>query len=105
MDWCTRPPRLSRLCAVAAALTSGCRSPPPPPHLAPAAAPDAALADLAAAIGDAPVVALGEPSHAEGNMFETQARLVAFLHDRLGFTVLAWGAGLWSCETDAPHCG
>jgi erythromycin esterase-like protein len=37
-------------------------------------------------------------------MFAAQTRLVAFLHDRLGFTVLAWEAGLWSCETDATHC-
>jgi erythromycin esterase-like protein len=66
--------------------------------------PYADFAPLAAEIGDARVVALGEPSHAEGNMFETQARLVAFLHERLGFTVLAWEAGLWSCETDAARC-
>jgi erythromycin esterase len=37
-------------------------------------------------------------------MFEAQARLVAFLHERLGFSVLAWEAGLWSCETDSVHC-
>ncbi|HEY1697465.1 MAG TPA: erythromycin esterase family protein [Polyangiaceae bacterium] len=66
--------------------------------------PYADLAPLARAIGDARVVALGEPCHGEGNMFEVQARLVAFLHERLGFTVLAWEAGLWSCETDAAHC-
>jgi hypothetical protein len=27
-------------------------------------------------------------------MVEAQARLVAFLHERLGFSVLAWEAGL-----------
>jgi hypothetical protein len=42
--------------------------------------------------------------HAEGNIFEAEARIVAFLHERLGFTVLAWEAGLWSCETDSTHC-
>jgi len=66
--------------------------------------PYADLAPLGRAVGDARIVALGEPCHAEGNMFAEQARIVAFLHERLGFTVLAWEAGLWSCETDPAHC-
>ena len=76
------------------------------PVRSPVVTPDpyADLAPLVREIGGARVVALGEPSHAEGNMFAAQARLVAFLHDRLGFTVLAWEAGLWSCETDSTHC-
>jgi hypothetical protein len=44
------------------------------------------LAPLGRAIGDARVVALGEPLHATGNIDAYGAHLVAFLHDRLGFT-------------------
>jgi erythromycin esterase-like protein len=96
--------RAQLLGAVAVVVFVSCAHHTAPPPAAVTPDPYADLAPLAREIGDARVVALGEPSHGEGNMFETQARLVAFLHERLGFSVLAWEAGLWSCETDAARC-
>ncbi len=66
--------------------------------------PYADLAAIGSAVGDARVVALGEPLHAVGNIGAYNARVVAHLHERLGFTVLAWEAGLWSCESDPSTC-
>lgn len=53
------------------------------------------LEPLADAIGDARVVQLGEPSHGGGAAFAAKARLVKFLHQRLGFDVLVWESGLY----------
>jgi erythromycin esterase len=53
------------------------------------------LQPLKAAIGDARVVMLGEQSHGDGTTFLAKARLVAFLHQEMGFDVLAWESGLW----------
>jgi erythromycin esterase len=53
------------------------------------------LQPLKAAIGDARVVMLGEESHGDGTTFLAKARLVAFLHQEMGFDVLAWESGLW----------
>lgn len=43
-----------------------------------------------AAVGDARVVFLGEPSHGDGAAIALRAELVRALHDRLGFDVLAF---------------
>lgn len=48
---------------------------------------------LAAEIGPARVVMLGEPSHGEGNVFEAKIRLMRFLQQRLGFTTVAFESG------------
>lgn len=56
------------------------------------------LQPLAAAIGTARVVVLGEQSHGEGATFLAKGRLVKFLHERLGFDVLAWEAGEFNCQ-------
>ena len=57
---------------------------------------------LTAAIGDARIVMLGEPSHGAGAAFAAKAGLVQMLHERLGFDVLAWESGLIDLErTDA----
>lgn len=53
------------------------------------------LEPLRQAIGSARVVQLGEPSHGAGTGFEAKARLVKFLHARLGFDVLVWESGLY----------
>lgn len=52
------------------------------------------LAPLASAIGDARIVVLGESTHAEGTTSRAKARVVRFLHARMGFDVLAWESGL-----------
>ena len=41
------------------------------------------------------VVLLGEPSHAEGNVLEVKADVVRYLHDSLGFNVIAFESGFY----------
>lgn len=53
------------------------------------------LQPLKAAISNARVVMLGEPTHGDGTTFLAKARVVAFLHQEMGFDVLAWESGLW----------
>jgi erythromycin esterase len=53
---------------------------------------------LLAAVGDARIVMLGEPSHGAGTAFAAKVRLVRLLHERRGFDVLAWESGLIDLE-------
>lgn len=55
------------------------------------------LKPLGARIGAARIVVLGEPSHGDGAAFLAKSRIVKFLHQKLGFDVLAWEAGLFNC--------
>jgi erythromycin esterase len=56
------------------------------------------LEPLVDAIGSSRVVQLGEPSHGAGSAFAAKVRLIKFLHQRMGFDVLAWESGLYDVE-------
>ncbi|WP_236647157.1 erythromycin esterase family protein [Hymenobacter busanensis] len=56
------------------------------------------LAFLTQEIGDARVVMLGEPTHGEGNVFEAKARLLRFLHSRLGFNTVGFESGFYELD-------
>jgi erythromycin esterase len=53
------------------------------------------LGPIADAVANARIVQLGEPSHGAGSAFAAKARLIKFLHRRLGFDLLIWESGLY----------
>jgi erythromycin esterase len=53
------------------------------------------LAPIAAAIGGARIVQLGETTHGDGAAFTAKVRLVKFLHQHHGFDVVLWESGMY----------
>jgi erythromycin esterase len=56
------------------------------------------LQPLKKILGDARVVLLGEPTHGDGSVFLAKTRLIQFLHEEMGFDVLAFESGLYDCR-------
>jgi erythromycin esterase len=56
------------------------------------------LEPLKKVFGKARVVMLGEQTHGDGATFLAKTRLVKFLHQQMGFDVLAFESGLYDCH-------
>lgn len=53
------------------------------------------LAPLRQSLQQVTIVGLGEPIHHDGSAFKAKTRLVKFLHQELGFSVLAFESGFY----------
>lgn len=51
---------------------------------------------LAKSIGDSRIVMLGEQDHGDGSTFSVKSELVQFLHEKMGFNVLAFESDFYS---------
>ncbi len=49
-------------------------------------------------LSDKTVVMLGEPSHREGNVFSAKIRMIKFLHEQMGFNVIAFESGFFEVQ-------
>ncbi|UCH97757.1 MAG: erythromycin esterase family protein [Candidatus Aminicenantes bacterium] len=56
------------------------------------------LAPLVKVLGSVRIVQLGENTHGDGTAFLAKGRLIRFLHQVMGFDVLAWEAGFFDCR-------
>jgi len=56
------------------------------------------LMPLVQILGDVEIVQLGENTHGDGAAFTAKNRLIRFLHQVMGFDVLAWEAGFFDCR-------
>jgi len=55
------------------------------------------LAVLAPALKDVSVVTLGEQTHFDGATFDAKIQLIKYLHEQLGFNILAFESGYFDC--------
>ncbi|HEX2123200.1 MAG TPA: erythromycin esterase family protein, partial [Thermoanaerobaculia bacterium] len=55
------------------------------------------LEPLRASLAGVRVVLLGEQTHGDGTAFLAKTRLIRFLHEEMGFDVLAFESGLYDC--------
>lgn len=56
------------------------------------------LQSLKKILGNSRVVLLGEQSHGDGSVFLAKTRMIQFLHEEMGFDVLAFESGLYDCR-------
>lgn len=56
------------------------------------------LAGVGRMIGDRRIVMLGEQTHGDGTCFRTKVRLIKYMHQELGFDVIAFESGLFDCR-------
>lgn len=61
------------------------------------------LEALRKTLAGARVVLLGEQNHSDGPTFLAKTRLIRFLHERMGFDVLAFESGVYDCEKAWEH--
>jgi erythromycin esterase len=55
------------------------------------------LAPLRQSLQEVTIVGLGEPIHHDGSTFKAKVRLIKFLHQELGFRVIAFESGFYDC--------
>ena len=53
---------------------------------------------LKEAIGDAEIIMLGEQSHGEATTYQTKIKLIKYLHQEMGFDILAFESSLYECD-------
>ncbi|MBW3131021.1 erythromycin esterase family protein [Hymenobacter profundi] len=55
------------------------------------------LAPLRDRLQQVTIIGLGEPIHFDGSAFQAKVRLIKFLHQELGFRILAFESGFYDC--------